>query len=159
MEKASPMTTLSTGKPAPDFTLKTDAGTSFALADQRGKSVLIYFYPQADTPACNDQNLAFTANAQWFAERDIVLVGISPDSVEKLADFRKKYALTPILLSDPEHKVIGPYGVWGEKKNYGRTYLGLIRSTVLIDPEGKIAQVWPNIRAKGHVERVMKAIG
>ena len=153
------MTMPAAGKPAPDFILPTDAGTSFTLSEQRGKSVLIYFYPQADTPACNDQNLAFTANADWFAARDTLLVGISPDSVEKLADFRQKYALSPILLSDPDHKAIGPYGVWGEKKNYGRTYQGLIRSSVLIDAEGRIAQVWPNIRAKGHVERVMKAIG
>ncbi|UYQ70423.1 peroxiredoxin [Pelagibacterium flavum] len=159
MEKALLMTIPAVGKSAPDFTLQTDAGEPFTLSDQRGRSVLIYFYPQADTPACNDQNLAFTANAKWFAERDIVLVGISPDSVEKLSNFRQKYALSPILLSDPDHKAIGPYGVWGEKKNYGRTYEGLIRSTVLIDPEGRIAQVWPNIRAKGHVERVMKAIG
>lgn len=153
------MTMPAAGKPAPDFTLPTDAGTSFTLSGQRGKSVLIYFYPQADTPACNDQNLAFTANTEWFAARGIVLVGISPDSVEKLADFRQKYALSPVLLSDPDHKAIGPYGVWGEKKNYGRTYQGLIRSSVLIDPEGRIAKIWPNIRAKGHVERVMKAIG
>ncbi|MEQ8445001.1 MAG: peroxiredoxin [Pelagibacterium sp.] len=153
------MTTPSVGQPAPDFTLQTDAGKPFTLSDQRGKSVLIYFYPQADTPACNDENLTFTANAQWFAERDILLVGISPDSAEKLADFRQKYALSPVLLSDPEHKAIGPFGVWGEKKNYGRTYEGLIRSTVLVGPDGAIGQIWPNIRAKGHVERVMKAFG
>ena len=153
------MTTPSVGQPAPDFTLQTDAGKPFTLSDQRGKSVLIYFYPQADTPACNDENLTFTANAQWFAERDILLVGISPDSVAKLADFRQKYALSPVLLSDPEHKAIGPFGVWGEKKNYGRTYEGLIRSTVLVGPDGAIGQIWPNIRAKGHVERVIKALG
>lgn len=153
------MTTPSVGQPAPDFTLQTDAGKPFTLSGQRGKSVLIYFYPQADTPACNDENLTFTANAQWFAERDILLVGISPDSAEKLADFRQKYALSPVLLSDPEHKAIGPFGVWGEKKNYGRTYEGLIRSTVLVGPDGAIGQIWPNIRAKGHVERVMKALG
>lgn len=152
------MTQLATGQTAPDFTLSTDAGTPFTLSDQRGKSVLLYFYPQADTPACNDENLGFTARSGWFADNDILLVGISPDSVEKLARFRSDYALSPILLSDPDHKAIGPFGVWGEKVNYGRTYQGLIRSTFLVDPDGKIARAWPNIRAKGHVERVVKAL-
>ena len=152
------MTQLSAGTPAPDFTLLTDAGEPFTLSDHRDKSVLIYFYPQADTPACNDQNLSFTANAGWFAERGIRLVGISPDSVEKLARFRADYSLTVTLLSDPDHFAIGPYGVWREKLNYGRTYQGLIRSTFLIGPDGTIERVWPNIRAKGHVERVMKAL-
>ena len=153
------MADLAPGQPAPDFTLSDDDGKAFTLSEQRGKSVLLYFYPQADTPACTDQNLAFTANADWFAERDVVLVGISPDSVKTLARFRADYNLRPILLSDPDHKAIGPYGAWGEKLNYGRTYMGLIRSTVLVAPDGTIARLWPNIRAKGHVERVMKALG
>lgn len=153
------MTQLAAGQAAPDFTLPTDTGEPFTLSDQRGKKVLIYFYPQADTPACNDENLDFTARAGWFEDHRIILVGISPDSVEKLARFRTDYQLSPILLSDPEHKAIGPFGVWGEKVNYGRTYEGLIRSTFLIDPDGKIERVWPNIRAKGHVERVVKALG
>lgn len=153
------MAVLTVGSPAPDFTLSDANGKDFTLSAQRGKSVLIYFYPQADTPACNDQNMTFSANIDWFAERDIVLVGISPDSVEALAKFSAKYGLRPTLLSDPDHSAIEPYGAWGEKQNYGRTYTGLIRSTVLIDSEGKIARIWPNIRAKGHVERVMKALG
>lgn len=152
------MTELAAGQPAPDFTLMTDAEKPFTLSDQRGRKVLLYFYPQADTPACNDQNLDFTARAGWFADRNIVLVGISPDSVQKLARFRADYKLSPILLSDPDHKAIGPYGVWGEKINYGRTYQGLIRSTFLVDENSRIERVWPNIRAKGHVERVVKAL-
>lgn len=153
------MTALAVGQPAPDFTLLTDANTPFTLSEQRGKSVLLYFYPQADTPACNSQNLDFSAYADWFAERSIMLVGISPDSVEKLARFRTDYALKTVLLSDPEHKAIGPYGVWGEKLNYGRTYQGLIRSTILVGPTGNIEYIWSNIRAKGHVERLIKALG
>lgn len=153
------MPKLAKGKMAPDFELLTDSGETFRLSDHRGHSVLLYFYPQADTPACNDQNIDFTTNAAAFAGKDILLVGISPDSVEKLAKFRKTYSLSPILLSDPEHKAIGPYGVWGEKLNYGRTYMGLVRTTVLVGPDGKIVQIWPNIRAKGHVERVLKALG
>jgi peroxiredoxin Q/BCP len=153
------MTVLAKGRPAPDFTLPTDTGKSFTLSANRGKSVLLYFYPQADTPACNDQNLDFTANSAAFAAKDIVLVGISPDTVKDLAKFRKTYRLLPILVSDPDHMVIDAYGVWGEKLNYGRTYMGLIRSTFLVGPDGKLKEVWRNIRAKGHVDRVLKAIG
>lgn len=153
------MLPLSTGLPAPDFTLPDDRGTPFSLSGQRGHPVLLYFYPQADTPGCTSQNLDFSAHADWFAERGIILAGISPDSPDKLAKFRTKYDLRPFLLSDPEHMAIEPYGAWGEKNNYGRTYMGLIRTTVLVDAEGMIEKVWPNIRAKGHVDRVMKALG
>ena len=151
------MTELTVGSPAPDFTLPADDGGSFTLADHRGKSVLMYFYPQANTPACNDQNLGFTAHARTFADRGIILVGISPDSVATLAKFREKHQLSPILLSDPEHVALTAYGVWGEKKNYGRTYMGLIRSTFLVGPDGDLTGVWRNIRAKGHVERMLTA--
>ncbi|SDG66417.1 peroxiredoxin [Pelagibacterium luteolum] len=153
------MAALTVGSPAPDFTLQDSSGADFTLSAQRGKSVLIYFYPQADTPACNDQNLSFSDNIDWFAARDIVLVGISPDSVAALAKFKSNHSLRPTLLSDSEHRAIGPFGVWGEKRNYGRTYMGLIRTTVLIGVDGTVQQIWPNIRAKGHVERVMKALG
>lgn len=152
------MTELAKGAPAPDFTLPTDDGGSFTLSDHRGKSVLLYFYPQADTPACNDQNLDFTAKAEAFAAKDILLVGISPDTVSDLAKFRKTYRLSPILVSDPDHVAIGAYGVWGEKLNYGRSYMGLVRSTFLVGPDGKLKEIWRNIRAKGHVERVLKAL-
>lgn len=153
------MTVLAKGSTAPDFSLPTDDGGTFILSDHRGKSVLLYFYPQADTPACNDENLDFTANARAFADKDIVLAGISPDPVKTLAKFRKTYRLSPILVSDPDHVAIDAYGVWGEKLNYGRTYMGLIRSTFLVGPDGKLRDVWRNIRAKGHVERVLKALG
>lgn len=153
------MEPLTPGMPAPDFDLPTDTGARFRLAAHAGQSVLLYFYPQADTPACTDQNIAFTTHKDAFAQKDIVLVGISPDTPDTLAAFREKYGLAPILVSDPERIAIQAYGAWGEKKNYGRTYTGLIRSTVLVGPDGTIAQVWPNIRAKGHVERVLKALG
>lgn len=153
------MAEISVGSPAPDFTLTDDSGTSFSLSEHHGQRVLLYFYPQADTPACNDQNLAFTANHGWFKDHNILLVGISPDSVEKLSKFRADYTLSPLLLSDPEHLAIAPYGAWGEKLNYGKKYMGLIRSTVLVGADGKIEQIWPNIRAKGHVERLIKQLG
>lgn len=150
---------LTKGKPAPNFDLPTDTGERFTLSEHAGKSVLLYFYPQADTPACTDQNIAFTTYQDAFAQKNIVLVGISPDTPGKLAAFREKYGLSPILVSDPDRIAIEAYGAWGEKKNYGRTYTGLIRSTVLVGPDGTISQVWPNIRAKGHVERILKALG
>ena len=153
------MTVLAKGGTAPDFTLPTDDGGSFSLSAHRGRSVLLYFYPQADTPACNDQNIDFTTNAEAFAAKDIVLAGISPDSVKVLAKFRQTYRLSSILVSDPDHVAINAYGVWGEKLNYGRTYMGLIRSTFLVGADGKLREIWRNIRAKGHVERVLKALG
>ena len=152
------MTELTTGDLAPDFTLPTDDGGNFTLSEHRGKSVLLYFYPQANTPACNNQNLEFTANADAFAAKDIVLVGISPDSAATLAKFRKTHGLSPILVSDPDHVAMNAYGVWDEKINYGRTYMGLIRSTFRVGPDGKLKEAWRNIRAKGHVERVLKAL-
>lgn len=152
------MTKLLAGNTAPDFELRTDSGELSSLSAQIGTRILLYFYPQADTPACNDQNIGFSQALAQFAEHNIKPVGISPDSADKLAKFREKYGLAQTLLADPDHVAIEAYGVWGEKINYGRTYMGLIRTTVLIDAQGKIEQVWPNIRAKGHVERVLKAV-
>lgn len=153
------MTKLAKGMAAPDFEVQTDAGETFRLSDSRGKSVLLFFYPQANTPACDDQNIAFSANLPTFTERGIVVAGISPDSPATLANLRQTLGLKHILLSDPDHVAINAFGVWGEKLNYGKTYMGLIRSTFLVDPDGKLAQVWPNIRAKGHVDRVIKYLG
>lgn len=152
------MNTLEPGSAAPAISLPTDTGETFALGAQAGKRVLIYFYPQADTPACTSQNEDFSRLASDFERLGIVLVGISPDSPEKLRAFRAKYGLTTILASDPDKTVIAAYGAWGEKINYGRTYTGLIRTSVLVDADGRVAQVWPNIRAKGHADRVLKAL-
>ncbi len=153
------MTKLAKGMAAPDFEVQTDTGETFRLSDHRGKSVLLFYYPQANTPACDDQNVAFSASLPTFTAKGIVVVGISPDSTATLAKLRETLGLGHILLSDPDHVAINAFGVWGEKLNYGKTYMGLIRSTFLVDPDGKLAQVWPNIRAKGHVERVIKALG
>lgn len=153
------MPTVKEGVKAPQFDLPTDDGGRFRLADHAGKSVLLYFYPEADTPACTGEAVDFTGLADAFARKDILVVGISPDSPEKLAKFRARHGIGTLLVSDPERKAIEAYGVWGEKQNYGRTYTGLIRSTVLVDPEGKIARIWRNVRAKGHAARVLKDIG
>lgn len=152
------MTKLAKGSDAPDFELLTDKGETFRLSDHRGKRVLLYFYPQADTPACNDQNTRFSNALETFEKAGVMPVGISPDPVEKLAKFRSNHGLKQTLLADPDHRAIGAYGVWGEKLNYGRTYMGLIRTTVLVGSDGKIEQIWPNIRAKGHVDRMIKAL-
>ncbi|WP_127143459.1 thioredoxin-dependent thiol peroxidase [Pelagibacterium montanilacus] len=153
------MSKLQPGDVAPGIELPTDTSEVFRLSDHADHSVLLYFYPQADTPACTDQNLGFTAQADAFAAHGVVLVGISPDTPETLAKFRQKHDLSPILVADPDHVAMEAYGVWGEKKNYGRTYVGLIRSSFLVGPGGKIERVWFNTRAKGHVDRVLKELG
>jgi len=152
------VTILEPGSPAPAIDLATDTGGRFRLADHAGRSVLIYFYPDSDTPACNAVNFGFSAHTEALGARGITVVGIAPDSVETLAAFRAKYTLLPILASDPDRAVIMAYGAWGEKQNYGRTYTGLIRTTVLVGPDGRIVHMWRNIRAKGHADRVYKAL-
>lgn len=153
------MNTLIIGQQAPDFEILSDTGETFRLSAHKGERLLLYFYPQANTPACDDQNAAFSQHLAAFRALGIEPIGISPDPADKLQKMRKTKGLSQRLLSDPEHKAIGPYGVWGEKQNYGRTYMGLIRSTVLVEADGTIGQVWPNIRAKGHVDRLLKALG
>lgn len=152
------MTNIATGALAPEIDLPTDTGQRFQLSACLGKSVLLYFYPEADTPACTNQNIDFTRLAEDFERAGVMLVGISPDTPEKLARFRARHNLSPVLVSDPDRVAIEAYGAWGEKKNYGRTYTGLIRTTVLVDPDGKIAKIWPNIRAKGHADRIITAV-
>ncbi|HEY8596555.1 MAG TPA: peroxiredoxin [Devosiaceae bacterium] len=151
------MSILEAGAEAPDFILETDGGPAFRLSEHRDRLVVLYFYPEDDTPACTIENNEFTALAQAFDDAGAILVGISPDSVSKHAKFRSKHGLTTILASDPDREVIGKYGVWGEKLNYGRRYMGLIRSTFLIGHDGRIAQSWVVRRTKGHAEKVLAA--
>lgn len=143
---------------APDFQLTTVTGEKFKLSDQAGHKVILYFYPAAMTPACTTENQEFSQNATRFAQGNIQLVGISPDTCEKLEKFKTKYDLTPTLLSDPDYVVATLYGAYGEKKNYGRIYQGIIRSTFLVDENGILVKEWRNIRAKGHIERVLKEL-
>lgn len=152
------MTIPAPGDIAPAIDLETDARKRFRLTDYAGRSVLIYFYPDSDTPACNAVNFGFSAHTEALDRRGVTVVGISPEPVDTLAAFRTKYALLPILCSDPDKAVIMAYGAWGEKQNYGRTYTGLIRTTVLVGPDGTITQLWRNIRAKGHADRVYKTL-
>ena len=146
------------GEPAPDFTLPDADGASVSLSGLRGQWVVLYFYPKDDTPGCTIEAQEFTALTEQFAAEDAVVLGVSPDSPERHQRFRNKYDLTVRLLSDPEHQVMEAYGAWGEKNMYGRKTVGVIRSTVLVDPEGTVAAHWPKVRAKGHAEKVLQKL-
>ncbi len=148
------MSTLSIGKKAPAFALRDEKGANIKLSDFSGKWVVLYFYPKDDTPGCTVEACEFTSGILGFAKLDAVVLGCSADSPEKHVKFIAKHGLKIKLLSDPEHKVIEKYGAWGEKKLYGKTNMGIIRSTVLIDPEGKVAHHWAKVKAAGHAAEV-----
>lgn len=146
------------GEQAPDFCLPNQDGKEICLKDFRGKWVILYFYPKDNTPGCTLEAKDFTNHLEEFQKLDAVVLGVSKDSVKSHKRFIEKHGLKITLLSDPEHKVIESYGAWGVKKRYGKEYYGTIRSTFIIDPEGKIAAVWYNVRVKGHVEEVKKKL-
>ena len=143
------------GKPAPDFELADDAGERVKLSDFRGRPVVLYFYPKDDTPGCTTQACAIRDDYDAFEQRGAVVLGVSPDSETSHVKFKEKYGLPFTLLADPEHEVAEQYGVWAEKKYMGRTYMGVERSTFLIDPEGRIAKVMRRVKPDTHVERVL----
>jgi thioredoxin-dependent peroxiredoxin len=145
------------GDIAPDFELPTDGGAKVKLTDFRGKSVVVYFYPDDDTSGCTTEAIDFTAALADFDAARAVVIGISPDTAESHDRFKAKHGLKVILASDVDHKVSERYGAWGEKMNYGRKFIGLIRSTVLVGPDGRISRVWPKVRVKGHVDEVLEA--
>ncbi|MEV6828890.1 thioredoxin-dependent thiol peroxidase [Amycolatopsis sp. NPDC051102] len=150
---------LSPGDEAPDFTLPDSTGKEVSLSDFRGRSVVVYFYPAASTPGCTKQACDFRDNLAELNGAGYQVVGISPDTQAKLAKFADTEELTFPLLGDPEKSVIEAWGAYGEKKNYGKTYLGVIRSTFVVDPEGKIANAWYNVRATGHVAKLIRDLG
>jgi peroxiredoxin Q/BCP len=147
---------LNPGDPAPDFTLPDADGNDVSLADYRGRRVIVYFYPAASTPGCTKQACDFRDNLAELDSRDYVVLGISPDKPAKLAKFRDNQALTFPLLSDPDKTVLDAYGAYGEKKLYGKTMVGVIRSTVVVDPEGKVQTALYNVKATGHVAKLMR---
>lgn len=149
-------TNLETGTQAPNFSLQTDNSGDFSLADQQGKATVIFFYPKDDTEGCTIEAIEFTGLKADFASAGANIIGISPDSVEDHAKFREKFDLGIDLGADPDHKAIGPYGVWGEKTNFGKKYMGLIRTTYLVDAAGKIAGAWTVNKVKGHAAEVLK---
>ncbi|WP_103344324.1 thioredoxin-dependent thiol peroxidase [Amycolatopsis sp. CA-126428] len=150
---------LSPGDEAPDFTLPDSEGKEVSLRDFRGRSVVVYFYPAASTPGCTKQACDFRDNLAELNDAGYQVVGISPDKQAKLAKFVANEGLTFPLLGDPEKTVIEAWGAYGEKKNYGKTYLGVIRSTFVVDADGKIAHAFYNVRATGHVAKLIRDLG
>jgi peroxiredoxin Q/BCP len=150
---------LSPGDTAPDFTLTDDAGSPVTLSDLRGRTVIVYFYPAAMTPGCTTQACDFTDSLDSLRAQGFEVLGISPDKPEKLAKFRARDGLTITLLSDPDREVLTAYGAFGEKKLYGKVVQGVIRSTVVVDPEGVVALAQYNVKATGHVAKLRKDLG
>ncbi len=143
---------------APDFTLTRDDGTTVSLSDFAGQWLVLYFYPRADTPGCTLEAHDFTRLAPSFAKLGAAVLGVSADPPKKLANFRTKHGLKVQLASDETHAMLDAFGAWGEKSMYGKTFLGVVRSTVLIDPKGRIRRKWPNVKVTGHAEEVLAAL-
>lgn len=141
---------------APDFTAKDQNGNVVSIKDKNGRWLILYFYPKDNTPGCTTEAQEFTKYAAQFQELGADVIGVSPDSETSHCKFIDKHGLSLTLLSDPEHKVIEAYGAWRLKKFMGKEYMGVVRSTFLISPEGKIAQVWDKVRVKAHVEKVLQ---
>jgi thioredoxin-dependent peroxiredoxin len=147
------------GQKAPQFTLQNQDGDDVSLADLAGRTVVLYFYPKADTPGCTTQACGIRDRASEYDAAGAVVLGVSPDQVDAIKKFHSGQSLNFTLLADPDRTLIDQYGVWGEKKNYGRTYMGVMRSTFIIDGDGTIAKVFPNVSPKTHDDVVLKALG
>ncbi|MCB9914864.1 MAG: peroxiredoxin [Planctomycetes bacterium] len=149
---------LELGKRAPAFTLLDQDDAKVQLSKLQGSWVVLYFYPRDDTPGCTTEACDFTSGLAGFAKLDAVVLGCSPDSTESHRKFIAKHRLKVRLLSDPDHAVLEKYGAWGEKTLYGKKSLGVLRSTVLIDPTGKVAWHWPKVRTNGHAQAVAEKL-
>jgi peroxiredoxin Q/BCP len=147
------------GQPAPDFTLPNQNGEPVTLSELRGQTVVLYFYPRADTPGCTAQACGIRDHRGDYEAAGARVLGISPDTVEDVAKFAGKYGLDYTLLADADHKVAEDYGTWIEKRNYGRTHWGVQRATFIIDAEGQIARVFPKVSPQTHDELVLEALG
>lgn len=152
------MMTLAAGDTAPEFRLSDQDGKEVALADFAGRRVVVYFYPKDDTPGCTLEAQQFQGLAQGFGDAGVEVVGISPDDAASHRRFRERYGLGIRLLSDPGYEVMERYGAYGEKTMYGRTSKGVIRSTFLVGPDGKVEQAWYRVRADGHPAKVLAAL-
>jgi thioredoxin-dependent peroxiredoxin len=148
----------SVGTPAPAFTLDTDTGERLSLTDLRGKPVVLYFYPKDDTSGCTIEACEFRDAFPRFGESSAVILGISPDSVKSHQKFKAKYELPFTLLADTDHEVAEQYGVWKEKSMYGRKYMGVERTTFIIDAAGKIARIFKKVKPQGHAQEVESAL-
>lgn len=158
MPESEPQSGPEIGSPAPDFTLPQDGGADVTLSEQTGAPVVLYFYPRDDTSGCTKEAIAFTELLPEFAALGVKVMGISRDTVAKHAKFRTKHDLGVQLLSDEDTAVCQRYGVWAEKKMYGKTSMGIVRATFLIDATGNIARIWPKVKVAGHAEEVLEAV-
>jgi len=149
---------LKVGQKAPEFTLKSDTGADVSLKDFKGKRVVLYFYPKASTPGCTIEACEFRDLRPKFEKENVVVLGVSADPEKALANFKKKQNLNFSLLGDPTRKMIKEYGVWRMKKFMGRSFKGIVRSTFLIGPDGKIEEIWDPVSAKGHAAEVLDKV-
>lgn len=150
--------TLAVGDLAPDFTLPASGGRTVSRDALKGKPFVLYFYPRADTPGCTQEACAFEEALPQLGVTGVTVIGVSKDKMKPIEKFAEKYNLTFPLASDPETKVIAAYGAWVEKSMYGKKYMGIERSTVLVDAEGKIAKIWPKVKIAGHAAEVQQAV-
>ena len=146
---------LRTGDQAPDFTATADGGETVKLKDLRGKKVVLYFYPKDNTPGCTQEACDFRDSIAKFRRKGVVVLGVSPDSVGSHEKFKAKFDLPFALLADEDHEIAEAYGAWREKSTYGRKYMGIVRSTFVIDEKGKIAEVHEKVKVKGHVDQLL----
>ena len=153
------MNTLQINDPAPLFSLPDADGKQYALEQFKGKKLVLYFYPKDDTPGCTKEACAFRDDYRVYTDNDIVIIGVSKDGAASHKKFAEKYELPFILLSDEDTKVMEAYGAWGEKNMYGRTFMGVIRKTFLINEEGKILKIYPRVRVNGHSDAILKEFG
>jgi peroxiredoxin Q/BCP len=149
---------ISEGQPAPDLELDSDSGERVKLADFRGKTVVLYFYPKDDTPGCTTESCEFRDTYDRFREQGVEVIGVSPDPVKSHQKFKSKHELPFPLLADTEHKLAEAYGVWSERSSRGRKYMGITRSTFVIDPEGKVAKAMVGIKPAGHAAQVLEQL-
>jgi thioredoxin-dependent peroxiredoxin len=152
------MPLLHEGDPAPPIFLATDSGQPFELSSLLGQNVVLYFYPKADTPGCTKESCDFRDHSRKFSKANTVIVGISPDASKAQAKFKDKFDLPFTLLADNEHKTAEAYGVWVEKSMYGRKYMGIERTTFLIDPKGVIKKIFPKVKVEGHAAEVLEYV-
>ena len=147
------------GAPAPDFELRSDEGETVTLSALRGKPVVLYFYPKDDTPGCTTEACEFRDAYDRFREQGVEILGVSPDTEASHQKFKSKHELPFTLLADPDHRAAEAFGVWKEKRNYGKTYMGIERSTFVIDGDGKVAKAMRGIRPAGHAAKVLETLG
>jgi thioredoxin-dependent peroxiredoxin len=155
----TPQLSLAPGSVAPDFSAPAQDGHRVSLTDFKGKHVVLYFYPRDDTPGCTKEACAFRDEFGQFRKKNVVVLGVSPDSVKSHEKFAQKHQLPFLLLADEDKAIVQAYGVWGEKSFMGRKYLGTYRVTFLIGPDGRVQQIWPEVKPQDHAREILAALG